>query len=378
MRKSLIRLLMTLLTTTAIIASSALPAMAVTAWWSESSMIVEADEAITPADLSGNTPDVFEPDNKMEEAKSLRVGASPQDHVILKGDEDWYVLEGKDGPGYIRVGATGSIIIDDGPYKPGEDFEWGGAHTEYNDDLKGADLIEGSNCAVTGQVSNWNVEKGYMRITTKSTKPIAYRISFVSELPENRIGTIGASIVADNYITSVAYGNLTEIYRSTRKRYTEEQATELRESLFGLRDKIGENGFWLHSKERSVDPNAIEMKPLQHIILSDETSTSEGRHWAFVINCFKEDGLWLVDKAQRDPEMTNDDVAEIVQRDIDAMNSQAMTGAASPKKLVTKSPKKTTQQNHSWLFKNRYILTTFVLLCFVIVSIVAVRSYRKE
>jgi hypothetical protein len=119
------------------------------------------------------------------------------------------------------------------------------------------------------------------------------------------------------------------------------------------------------------------MQPVQHIIISDETSTSEGRHWAFVINCIKKDGLWLVNKAQRDPEMTNEEVVKIVQRDLDASKTQFITGAAKPQKLKTKSPKKRIQQKSSWIHNRSYVITASVLFCLIIIGITIARRSKQ-
>lgn len=308
---------------------SASPAFAVTAWWEEPGMVVEADAAVTPADLSGRTPDAFEPDDSLKLAKPLRIDGELQDRVVVQGDEDWFVLRAADGPGYIRIGATGPIQVS---AAPGDDFGGGVFEAEYDGPQQGADLLETSLRSITERAINLDVDRAHMRITTSSRTPIAYRISFVSELPENRVGgAYGPGIAAQNYITAVAEGNLTTLYRTTRTRYTEQEATALREQLFGARD-VFENGFWFHMQDPSADVNVLGELPVQRIILSDEDSPDEGRHWAFVITCEQRDGLWLVNDARRDPDLTEEEVEAIVRRDLESefqYGDSAETGAAS-------------------------------------------------
>lgn len=339
------RLAVTTLIVSIFVLSSALQAFAATSWWSEAGIRIKADDAVTPADLSGKAPDAFEPDDTHQTAKPLRIGAEPQDRVIVEGDEDWYILEAEDGLGYIRIGATGPIIVEEGSYRPGENSFLGGSYTGYDGPQKGADLMETAKRSITENAVNWDVKQVQLRISTKSTTPIAYKISFVSELPENRVGgAYGPGIVAWSYIKAVAEGDLKELYRSTRVKFTADEATELREELFGLREKLPRRGFTIHTKDRSADPNITEKLPVQHIIISDEDTVTEGRHWAFVIDCEEKDGLWLAAKAKRDPELSNEEIAKIVRRDMEGMSAQ-ITGAVPKTDVSMKADKQDTTSN---------------------------------
>jgi hypothetical protein len=320
--------------------------------WSEPGILVEADEAITPINLNPSSPDVYESDDTMTAANTLKIGATPQDHVVVKGDEDWFVLDAKDGLGYIRIGMTGSLNIDEAPYSPGEEFGMGGAQIGTGDPDGGADLLETNLVSITGQAIRWKVEHAYMKITTDSTKPVAYKISFVSELPENRVGgAYSAAITAEDYIFAVGFGDPVELYRATRKKYTKEEVAELRERLFGLHEKLGEKNpsFTMHSKYPGSDPNETEMQPVQYVILSNEESVEEGKHWAFVVNCYKKDGLWLVESAEKDPDLPDKELEALIRRDLTAPEILSGGYSGNLREIITAPSKKPSKSKRNRL-----------------------------
>jgi hypothetical protein len=112
---------------------------------------------------------------------------------------------------------------------------------------------------------------------------------------------------------AIAQGNSTDLYRTTHIHYSDEQVTELREKLFRTKDRL--TSFWGHRRPDALEPNAEGRLHVQHIVLSAEKSTTEGKHWAFRIICVQRYGLWLVADAIRDPELSDSQVAEIVDRD---------------------------------------------------------------
>jgi uncharacterized protein (TIGR02145 family) len=301
---------------------------AVTSLWKD--MLLHADSAIIPAGFSRNKNDTHEPEktesndeaskaDKMSQggiiidskiirtAQPLRVGARPIDNVLTKGQNHWYVLYAEDGIGFIRIGATGPILIDGAPYKAGQGWGPGGSCSSYDGPQRGADLIEISEISITEQALIWGVKTAFLNVHTTSTVPVSYRISFVSELPENRTGfppVYGPGVAANEYIMAVANGNTTDLYRATRTHFTTEQVNKLRRKLFGTEDQI--NFTCQYQKP------AEGMLPVQHIILSAENSTAEGRHWAFEIVCVQQDGLWLVSDAKRDSDLLDSHVMDII------------------------------------------------------------------
>ncbi|MBU5635790.1 hypothetical protein KOM00_03505 [Geomonas sp. Red69] len=291
------------------------PARAVTAWWLEPGILVEADEAVTPAGATGQTLAVTTANNSLATAKALSVGGAPVDGVIVAGMKSWYLLAAEDGPGYIRIGSTGPLLIEDAIGAAGNDSAPGPWSRKSVAPQNGAKLIETSMISITDLARIRKVPRGFVRLSTESTTPVAYRISFVSELPESRVGSAyGPGSAASQYILALANGGpLNDLYRTTRVRYTKDQAMALRERLFG-KSATASQFFRVHDKDPSVDPNLTESMPVQHIILSDDQS----RHWAFVIRCEQRDGLWVVADAGRDPDLSDAEVAAIVRRDREA------------------------------------------------------------
>lgn len=318
MRKTALSLLTTVITILCFNST----ALAVTAWLSESRMLVEADDAISPPVMTSRAQ-ISDHANSLETARPLRIGAAPLDSLIMAGLDDWYVLLTEDGPGYIRIGATGPLMTNSAPKVPGKDFG-DGFSSVLDGPQNGAALVATSLTSITEYARNWKAQRSHMRIRTNSTTPVAYRISFVSELPANRVGANEPGIAANQYIMALAQeGPLHDLYRTTRVRYTITQAIALREKLFGIRDQSPTHLFSLHAKEASADPNVSEKLPVQHIILSDDKS----RYWAFVVKCEQRDGLWVVTDVYRDPEMTEEEIAGIVRRDHEKMQNLKFDGA---------------------------------------------------
>lgn len=296
-----------------------LSAHAVTAWWAEPRLLVEADEAIIPV-ISETPPNPNRWDNTMETADPLRVGDKPFDRAISTGDQNWFLLDANDGPGYIRIGATGPINFMTSSRGPDKDLQ-GGMTGSFDGPSEGAALLETSITSITELAAIRRHKQAYMKISTSSPTPVSYRISFVSELPENRVGcAYGPGVAADQYIMALAReSSLSDLYRTTRIRYTKEQAMALREKLFGTTRHLGLS-LQKHMKDLSADVNAIGTLPIQHIILTDDESMKEGTGWAFVVTCEQRDGLWLVSDARRDPEITEEELAGIIRRDVERMS----------------------------------------------------------
>lgn len=300
------------------------PVAATSAWWLEPGILVEADEAVTPA----GTMAVTTANNSLTTARALQVGGAPVDGVIVTGMKSWYVVAAADGPGYIRIGSTGPLLIEDAVEVLGKEAAAQGPWSRKSvSPQNGAKLIETSMISITDLARIRKAQRGLIRISTESTTPVAYRISFVSELPESRIGSAyGPGSAANQYILALANGGpLTDLYRTTRIRYTKERALALREQLFG---RGGSQFFRVHQKDPSLDPNVSDGLPIQHIILSDDQS----RHWAFQITCEQRDGLWVVVDARKDPELSDADLAAIVHRDQEA-SGNFRSGAPAAKAL---------------------------------------------
>jgi len=306
--------LIILLTTFMAQASVARTAYAITAWWAEGRMVIEADEAVTPLMIAGESSQKFEPTSTRANAQALRIEATPLDGAIVAGKEDWYILSTEDGPGYVRIGATGPIMTSAEPEVPGKDFN-GGFTADYEAPSDGATLLEVSETAITGYAVNWKAKRSFMKIGTKSKVPVSYRISFVKELPENRVGYLTPMIAANQYIQALGRrSRLSELYRATRKKFTVDEAEVLREKLFKTKKPLS-LGLQEHHKDPNFDPNRMEMSPIQDIILADFVSENDWRAWAFVVKCEERNGLWIVTNAERDPELTDEDLAKIIRRD---------------------------------------------------------------
>lgn len=289
-------------------------AYAITAWWAEGRMVIEADEAVTPVMIAGESSKKFEPTSTRANARILRVEATPLDGAIVAGKEDWYILSTEDGPGYVRIGATGPIMTSAEPEVPGKDFN-GGFTADYEAPSEGATLLEVSQAAITDYAVNWKAKRSFVKIGTKSKVPVSYRISFVKELPENRVGCLTPMIAANQYIQALGRRlSLSEIYHATRKKFTGDEAEVLRENLFKTKKPLS-LGLQEHHKDPNFDPNRMEMSPIQDIIIADFVSKNDWRAWAFVVKCEERNGLWIVTNAQRDSELSEEDLAKIIQRD---------------------------------------------------------------
>jgi hypothetical protein len=220
------------------------------------------------------------------------------------------VLYTEDGPGIIRIGATGPILTMSAPYKEGQNWGQGGFFESEDGPDSGADLLEISQGSITGMASIWRVKTGYLKVSTRSMLPVSYRISFVSELPANRVGGVyDAGVAAQTYVFAVANGNTSDLYQTTRIHYSAEEATDLREKLFSTKEKIL-SSWSIHSPSDAIEANARGRLHVQRIILS-----TGGKNWAFRIICEKVGGFWLVAEASRDPELSYKQVADIVDRD---------------------------------------------------------------
>lgn len=310
--------------------SAATPAAAVKAFWIQPEIPVEADEPIVPGLPTGATSDDFEPNDRQSDAKPLRVNTEPQDHVLTPGDQDWFLLFAGDGPGYIRIGVDGPLTI---KAAPGDDFSNAGL-SEFDGPTE-SELVETSEWSVTEQALNWGVESAIMQITSSSTKPVRYRISFVSELPENRVGSAyGPGVAAEAFVTALGEGDLTTLYRMSRTHFTTEQADALRQSTFGSKTAI-KDGWGLHMKDPNADVDALGYLPRQQVILSAVEEPGDMRQWAFRVDCVQRDGLWLVDSVERDPSLSESDVAAIVDRDMSSALENEGSGATDA--LVSRS-----------------------------------------
>jgi hypothetical protein len=305
----------------------------VTSWWMD--LLMPADSAIIPANFKRKKPDLLQlKQTKQSEGNStmlemgqagvlldsqiiktalpLRVGVQPIDKIVTKGQDHWYVLFAEDGAGYIRIGATGPMLLEDAPFKEGQAWGPGGMCSGYDGPKSGADLTEISQISGTQQALRWRVKTAYLKIRTTSSAPVSYRISFVSELPENRIGCpYDPGVVSQSYILAVANLNTTDLYHATRIHYTAEDAFELRKKLFQIKDhKFSFMSSGIYKRPDALDPEAEGRLHVQHIILE----IGEKR-WAFVIICERLNGLWLVVNASRDPDLSDSQISDIVERD---------------------------------------------------------------
>lgn len=311
-----------------------IPDSAVCSWWNN--MLVAADEAIIPQNMNkqelkahkpekhveigrrlvhANDGNRVEIDNQiMKNSEPLRIEAKPIDKSITKAKDHWYVLYAKDGTGFVRIGSTGPLLLVDAPYKEGQKWGLGGSRSSYGKPELGADLIEISTLSPSHLAIRWRVEKAFLKIHTESEEPIHYRISFVSELPIERTGgRYGPGVAANNYIMAVANGNLTELYRTTRTKYSARDAEKLRNKLFGV-DEIVDIGS-THRKPDALEVNAEGKLHVQHVILADRSNGEMRKGWAFEIICIKRYELWLVADAYPDPELSYKQVFDIVNKD---------------------------------------------------------------
>ena len=307
---------------------------AVTASWDQ--MLTAADAAIIPYDMSkkeflarssqkngsgiddltyeDGLNDIEIDETVKKSSQPLCAGAPPIDNTIEQNQEQWFILNAKDGPGYIRIGATGPLFLKDAPYVNGKKWGLGGAISSYNGPQNDADLIEISATSITQMALIWKVDSAFLKIKTNSIVPVLYRISFVSELPLTRTGCrYGPGVAADTYITAVSMGNTADLYNVTRIRFSEKETTKLRIKLFGSSDVIGSRAG--HRRPDAIKGEAEGNLHVQHIILSTGYQ-KDLKYWAFEIICVKRDGLWLVADCYRDPALSDRQVEEIVRCDL--------------------------------------------------------------
>jgi hypothetical protein len=314
-----------------------MPESAVVSWWDN--RLVEADEAIIPRNMSkkelkAQKPEKFEPVNSrrffseagegialdsqtLTMAQPLRVGDKPIDRTISKGHDDWYVLFAQDGPGFIRIGSTGPLLFMDAPYKEGQKWGLGGACCSTDEPKNGAEIVEISALSPSDLALRWSVEKAFLKIRSENAVPVHYRISFVAEMSEKRIGSYGPGGAAVDYLMAAANGNIVELYRTTRIRFTAGQAMELRKSLFGTKEIVQISAE--HRRPDALEPNAEGELHVQHLILSAGGSGGKLMVWAFEVICAKRNGLWLVAKAYSDPALSQKQVEDIVKQGFEGM-----------------------------------------------------------
>ena len=70
-----------------------------------------------------------------------------------------------------------------------------------------------------------------------------------------------------------------------------------------------------HQKPDTLEPNAKGQLHVQHLIVCSRNPQEDRKGWAFEIICIQRDGLWLVAEAYRDPELSEKQVEEIINRD---------------------------------------------------------------
>ncbi len=277
--------------------------------------IRKSDTSVTPTDLSASGRDIHEPDNNRGEARLIRMDSAPQDHTLpTRDDEDWYQIKYSDGPGYIRIGATGPIRL--------EDFdEQGTPNLLSGSDPPGpgATLIEDVHILPHDLRKGRKSETLYIKIQSLSDDPIAYRLSVVSELPLHDIGAPTPEIAADEYLSSIASGNLRTLFEMTRSQITTDQATALRENLFGQTKPFQpDNGFGPWPGEGS------KLKLVQRVIGG---SLEAKQVYSFVVTCQKKNGLYLVVSARQDPSVSENEEAAFIK---DHESNKRIFGGSSP------------------------------------------------
>lgn len=264
-----------------------------------------SDPGVTPANLSFHGVDTYEPDDTSATARLLRLGAAPEDHTLhSRQDEDWYYVRDSDGPGYLRIGATGPIGVDGhGQQGPGDDHPAPGS---------GATLVQIIDVLpYDGRINSGR--KGYhYRVRNLSNNPIAYRVSAVSELPLSEVGVPTAQIAAEHYVSAISEGNSRDFFEMTRSHVSTRRISALRQALFGrtepffLANEYGSPGFGYSEK--------YENRPVQRMIWATEGNQSA---YALEVTCKKEDGLWLAVAARLDPSVSKTKVAAIIKKAVE-------------------------------------------------------------
>ncbi len=280
-------------------------AFAVPIEYNDDGDIRESDPGVTPADLSFQGADSFEPDDTSVTARAIRIGSAPEDHTLQsRQDKDWFHVMCKDGPGYLRIGATEPIGLD---Y-----YDEEGEHmslVEWSAPGSGAVLAEDISILPYDLVKGWGQAGYYFRIRNLSDKPVIYRLSAASELPDRDVGMESAQLAAERYIFSIAEGDLRQFFEATRSHVTTAQITSLREDLFKktelFRLDLGCNyPGW-------DDPESFENRPVQRMIWA---STEDQKGYALEVTCQKKDNLWLAVSARPDPNINRDELAAIIKK----------------------------------------------------------------
>ncbi|HTX68913.1 MAG TPA: hypothetical protein VMH50_07165 [Thermoleophilia bacterium] len=298
------------------------PVRAATSVIPETGNVHEADAAIVPANLGAAGPDVYEPDDGVARAVPLRVGAAPQDHVVVAGDQDWYRLQVADGAGYVRIGSTGPVRIGY-VLQPDDQPDWVAG---FGGPPQGVDLVEAWVLPDTEYGTDLGVDAVYMVVESQSTRPVDYRISFVSQLPQDRTGSLSAELAAEDFLRGLLRGDLDALYSNSGTEYTEQQASDLRQTLIGQRETV-DGSLDVHgSPSRAADEG--EDAPVQHLILAHADSVDDIHAWAFVVTCEERDRLWVVTDVREDPAVSDARAAQYALHDYEAMFGQP-TGVAT-------------------------------------------------
>ncbi len=269
----------------------------------EAGDIRESDPGVTPTDLSFQGADSFEPDDTSATARVIRIDSAPEDRTLYsRQDKDWLHIMCKDGPGYLRIGATGPIGID---YygEEGESFK----EVECSGPVSRAVLTEDVDVLPYDLVKGWGQAGYYFRIRNLSDKPVIYRLSAISELPDRDVGMESAQLAAEHYIFSIAEGDLRHYFEATRSHVTAVQITSLRKDLFKKTEPFR---FDLGCRYPGWDdPESFENRPVQRMIWA---STEDYKGYALEVICQKKDNLWLAVSARLDPNIGPDELATII------------------------------------------------------------------
>lgn len=155
-----------------------------------------------------------------------------------------------------------------------------------------------------------------VRVSTSRAKPVAYRISLVSQEPtESILGRDTARDAAEQYLFSIAVGDSLELSWATGTRLTTAEMTALREKLFKTSREFTSDADLIFHPEEVTD--SVARLPSQRIVISEGEDAS-GRRWAFVVECIqKTGGRWFVKRASVDTPASNDRVDAVIQKDAD-------------------------------------------------------------
>ncbi len=280
--------------------------------------IRESDTSVTPANLAAAGEDAYEPDNNRSEALLIQMDSIPQDHTLgTRSDEDWYQVKYSDGAGYIRIGATGPIRF--------EDFDQGepAMLSESDPPGPGATLVEDVHILPHYGMKGRKDKTLYFKIMSLSDNPIVYRLSVVSERPLADVGVPTSEIAADEYLYSIASGDLRTLFDVTRLRMTTEQVTAIRDDLFGqtkpFQPKIAFRPWPDEPDEQS------ELKLVQRMIGG---SLDPDLVQAFVVTCEENNRLFVVVSAHQDLSLSAGAKAAFIKK---VKGAGKMTHGKSPK-----------------------------------------------